>query len=180
MLLINNINNNVQFTMLLLYFTLSVSIIPEIGLEYFSIEGGTGMIITESINKSSKGHTDIIDITHEVEDKIARSGLSDGIVTIFVSGSTAGITTIEFEGGLESDFKKLWERIAPDNIQYEHNARWDDGNGYSHVRASLLGPSLAVPFSNKKLLLGTWQQIVMVDFDNRPRQRNIILQMMGE
>jgi len=138
------------------------------------------MVITENISIGTHGKTDIIDITDQVRNKIEGSNLTDGTVTIFVSGSTAGITTIEYEPGLISDFKRLWNDIAPDNIHYDHNERWGDGNGYSHVRASLLGASLTIPFSRNSLLLGTWQQIIVVDFDNRARQRNIILQIMGE
>lgn len=138
------------------------------------------MVITESLSFRTQGKTDIIDITDQVGGKVAGSGVNSGIVTVFVAGSTAGVTTIEHESGLVADFQALWSRLAPDNIRYEHNERWGDGNGYSHVRASLLGPSLTVPFTSRKLALGTWQQIVLVDFDNRPRQRQIILQIIGE
>ena len=138
------------------------------------------MIVTEHIDLQSSGKTDIIDITDKVAYKVANSGITSGIVTVFIVGSTAGITTIEYEPGLESDFQKLWQRIVPDDIRYEHNERWGDGNGYSHVRASLLGASITVPFNDQKLGLGTWQQIIVVDFDNRPRSRNIMLQIMGE
>ena len=102
------------------------------------------------------------------------------MVTLFVAGSTAGLTTIEFEPGLISDFQSVWERVAPKSIPYNHDRRWGDGNGYSHVQASLLGASLVVPFHKQKLTLGTWQQIVVVDFDNRPRSRQIIVQIMGD
>lgn len=122
----------------------------------------------------------IIDITPQVEEQLASAGIENGTVTLFVSGSTAGITTIEFEAGLVSDFQGLWARIAPQNIPYNHDRRWGDSNGYSHVRASLLGASLVVPFNNRSLALGTWQQIVVVDFDNRPRSRQVIMQIMGE
>jgi secondary thiamine-phosphate synthase enzyme len=101
-------------------------------------------------------------------------------VTVFVAGSTAGVTTIEFESGLLADFKNMWEKMVPRGVPYDHDSRWGDGNGFSHVRASLLGPSLVVPFSERKLTLGTWQQIVFADFDNRPRSRQIVLQIMGE
>ena len=121
----------------------------------------------------------IIDITAQVEQQIAEAGISDGTVTAFIAGSTAGISTIEFEPGLISDFQNMWERNIPKNVPYNHDRR-GEGNGYSHVRASLLGASLVVPFNNKRLVLGTWQQIVLVDFDNRPRSRQIILQIMGE
>ena len=138
------------------------------------------MIVTKKISLQTKGHCDIIDITPQVEQQVAEAKINSGIVTIFISGSTAGITTIEFESGLLSDFQSMWERNIPQNIPYKHDRRWGDGNGYSHIRASLLGASLVVPFSDKRLTLGTWQQIVMVDFDNRPRSRQFILQIMGE
>lgn len=138
------------------------------------------MIKTEYINLSTKGRTEIIDITGQVENEIAGSGLSSGTVTIFTAGSTAGLTTIEYEPGLVADFQALWDKLAPDNVRYQHNERWHDGNGYAHIRASLLGASLSIPFTNRKLTLGTWQQIILVDFDNRPRERRIVIQMMGE
>ena len=123
---------------------------------------------------------DIVDITPQVNQQLVEADVNSGIVTLFMSGSTAGISTIEFESGLLSDFQRMWERNVPQNIPYDHDRRWGDGNGYSHVRASLLGASLVIPFNSKKLILGTWQQIVVVDFDNRPRSRQVILQIMGE
>ena len=102
------------------------------------------------------------------------------MATLFVAGSTAGVTTIEFESGLLSDFQSMWQRNVPKGIPYDHDRRWGDGNGYAHVRASLLGASLVIPFNDQKLTLGTWQQIVLVDFANRPRSRQIVLQIMGE
>jgi len=138
------------------------------------------MVITKKISLQTQGKCDIIDITPQVEQQIASTEVNHGTVTIFVAGSTAGVTTIEFESGVLSDFQEMWERIAPTNIPYSHDQRWGDGNGYSHVRAAMLGPSLVVPFSNQKLILGTWQQIILVDFDNRARSRQIILQIMGE
>jgi secondary thiamine-phosphate synthase enzyme len=138
------------------------------------------VVITERISLGTHGRTDIIDITEKVADKVRNSKIESGIVTIFVPGSTAGITTIEFESGLISDFQAFWSRIAPESLHYAHNARWGDENGYAHVRSSLLGGSLVVPFTGWKLLLGTWQQIVFVDFDNRARQREIVLQIIGE
>ncbi len=138
------------------------------------------MVVTKKISLETKGHCDIIDITHQVEQQVAETGINSGTVTLFVSGSTAGISTIEFESGLLSDFEGMWERNVPRNITYAHDRRWGDGNGYSHVRASLLGASLVVPFNDKRLTLGTWQQIVLVDFDNRPRSRQVIVQVMGE
>ena len=138
------------------------------------------MVVTKRIGLQSKGHCDIIDITPEVEQKLGETDIRNGTVTLFVSGSTAGISTIEFESGLLSDFQSMWERNAPKDIPYDHDRRWGDGNGYSHVRASLLGASLVIPFNDKRLALGTWQQVVLVDFDNRPRSRQIIVQIMGE
>ncbi len=138
------------------------------------------MVITKNIYLKTQGQADIVVITAKVAKEVEASGVKDGIVTVFVSGSTAGITTIEYESGLIADFKNAWQRIAPTGIPYEHDSRWGDGNGFSHVRASLLGASLVIPFSNKTLALGTWQQIVLVDFDNRPRSREIVLQIMGE
>ena len=122
----------------------------------------------------------MIDITHQTDEAIKASGLQDGIVVVFVSGSTASITTIEYEVGLKKDFPKMLARIAPSEIEYEHDNTWHDGNGHSHVRASLIGPSLIVPFKNKSLMLGTWQQIVLLEMDTRPRKRKIVLQMIGE
>jgi len=137
-------------------------------------------VLNKSIRLSTRGNCDMTDITAEIANEIKNSSISNGIATIFISGSTAGITTIEYEDGLISDFKDMWNRNAPSNIPYQHNQRWGDGNGHSHVRASLQGPSLVVPFVNKKMTLGTWQQIVVVDFDNRPRSREVILQLLGE
>jgi secondary thiamine-phosphate synthase enzyme len=137
-------------------------------------------ILSRTIRISTKGNCDMIDITAEIAGEINNSNIENGIATIFISGSTAGITTIEYEDGLISDFKNMWERNAPSNTPYQHDQRWGDGNGHSHVRASLQGPSLVVPFANKKMALGTWQQIVVVDFDNRPRAREVILQLLGE
>ncbi len=135
---------------------------------------------TLGIRLETKGETDLIDITAEVSDAVSESGISSGTVTIFVPGSTAGVTTIEYESGAIRDFQEAINRIAPKDIEYDHDARWGDGNGYSHVRAALQGASLTVPFASSRLLVGTWQQIIVVDFDNRPRSREIILQIMGE
>jgi secondary thiamine-phosphate synthase enzyme len=143
--------------------------------------GGKDMtVITKDITLQSRGNCDIIDITSQVAKNVKESGVNSGIVTLFIVGSTAGITTIEYEPNLLSDFKNMWDRVIPQNIPYEHNKTWGDGNGHSHVRASVLGASLIIPFVNKKLTLGTWQQIVFVDFDNRPRRREIVLQLLGE
>ena len=138
------------------------------------------MVLTKEISFQTKGHCDIVNITPQVERQLADTDIRNGIVTLFVSGSTAGISTIEFESGLLSDFQNMWERNVPKDISYNHDRRWGDGNGHSHVRASLLGASIVIPFNDKVLALGTWQQIVLIDFDNRPRSRQIILQIMGE
>lgn len=138
------------------------------------------MVVTETIKVKSKGETDIIDITPEVGEILKSSKLKEGIVNIFVPGATGGITTVEYEPGLIKDLKDAFERCAPRNAEYAHNARWGDGNGFSHVRASLLGPSLSAPFLKGELTLGTWQQIIFIDFDNRPRSREIIVQVVGE
>ncbi len=138
------------------------------------------MVVTNRISLKTKGHCDIVDITPQVEHQVAKTNINSGTVTLFVVGSTAGVTTIEFEPGLVSDFKEAWQRLAPDNIVYSHDRTWGDGNGYSHIRASLLGASLVVPFQGKTLALGTWQQIVVVDFDNRSRSRQVVVQIMGE
>jgi secondary thiamine-phosphate synthase enzyme len=138
------------------------------------------MIYTGEISLRTQADGEIIDITAKVQKQLMESGITAGIVTIFVEHSTCGITTVEYEPGLIEDLGKLWERIAPKNIPYAHDAHWGDGNGYAHVRASLLGASLTVPFTDKKMVLGTWQQIIMVDFDNRSRSRTVVVQVMGE
>lgn len=137
-------------------------------------------VVTDSLAFKTKGLNHMRDLTGEIEESLSRSGLRDGIVTVFVPGSTGGLTTIEYESGLVKDFSELMEKVVPSGKNYHHDARWGDGNGFSHVRASLIGPSLTVPFSSGKLILGTWQQVVFVDFDNRPRNREIILQFLGE
>ena len=138
------------------------------------------MVVTKKIGLQTKGECAIIDITPQVEQQLAETDINNGTATLFVTGSTAGVSTIESESGLLADFQSMWERNIPQNIPYNHDRRWGDGNGYSHVRASLLGASLVIPFNGKRLTLGTWQQIVLVDFDNRPRSRQIILQIMGD
>jgi len=137
-------------------------------------------IITDYIPLSSKGFTDIIDITSQVAGAIHRSEIKSGTVTVFISGSTAGVTTIEYEPGLLKDLPEAFDKIAPMNRRYHHDATWGDGNGFAHVRAAMLGCSLTVPFKDSRMLLGTWQQIVVVDFDNRSRNREVVVQMMGE
>ncbi len=138
------------------------------------------MVVKKSISLKTKGFTDILDITQDVEKCLKGSGLKEGIVTVFVPGSTAAVTTLEYESGLISDLRRALEIIAPQEGEYQHNLRWQDGNGFSHIRASLLGPSLTVPFSQGRLILGTWQQIIFIDFDNRPRWRTLIVQIIGE
>ena len=135
---------------------------------------------TEQFKLSTQGNSEVVDITEQVAEKIRDSALKEGIATIFVSGSTASITTTEYEPGLRKDIPEMLERIAPKDKRYHHDDTWGDGNGHAHVRASFLGPTLVIPFSNGKLLLGTWQQIILIDFDNRPRYRNIIVQLIGK
>jgi secondary thiamine-phosphate synthase enzyme len=138
------------------------------------------MITTGQITLHTRGDGDIVDITREVAEAVAGSEINSGTVTVFIAGSTAGVTTVEYEPGLVADLQNFWERIAPRDIEYQHDRRWHDGNGHSHVRASLLGASLVVPFQKGQLILGTWQQIIVVDFDNRARSRQVVLQIMGE
>jgi secondary thiamine-phosphate synthase enzyme len=137
-------------------------------------------IMTKNIQLKSKGETDIIDITDHVSQVIEESSVSNGIATVFVAGSTAALTTIEYEPGLKHDFPQMLSRVAPKDIVYEHDNTWHDGNGHSHVRASLIGPSLTIPVVGGKLTLGTWQQIVFLEMDTRPRNRKVIVQMLGE
>ncbi len=135
---------------------------------------------SKKINFSTQGEVQIVDITGMVQRAISESKSTNGIVTVFVPGATGAITTIEYEPGLLNDLPRILERISPKNLDYEHELRWHDGNGHSHCRASILGPSLTVPFNQKKLILGTWQQIVFIELDVRPRNRNVILQILGE
>jgi secondary thiamine-phosphate synthase enzyme len=135
---------------------------------------------TKRIRFKTNGEGDIINVTEKVREVIENVNLKSGIVTVFVPGSTGAVTTIEYEPGLLKDFPAMLERIAPKNIYYRHEEMWHDGNGHSHVRAALIGPSLTVPFENKKLLLGTWQQIVFLELDVRKRDRELILQIIGE
>jgi len=137
-------------------------------------------VVTRSIKVRTDGFTDVVDLTGLVAAELKTSGLQAGTMTVFVPGSTAGLTTIEHESGLVRDLKEAFERLAPQDLNYHHDARWGDGNGFSHVRASLLGGSFSIPFVGGRLLLGTWQQLVLVDFDNRPRSREILLQLVGE
>ena len=133
-----------------------------------------------TIQVQSAGEGDLINLTEQTTKIVEQSKIVDGIATVFISGSTAAVTTIEYEPGLKHDFPEMLSRVAPRNIEYEHDNTWHDGNGHSHVRASLIGPSLTIPFKNRRLLLGTWQQIVLIEMDIRPRRRSIITQVMGE
>jgi len=137
-------------------------------------------VITKQIKISSKSENDVINITEQVAGAISESGISNGTITVFVSGSTGAITTIEYEPGLVKDFPEMLSRISPDDINYYHEQRWHDGNGRSHVKASLVGPSLTIPFKDGQLLLGTWQQIVFLELDTRARTRTLVLQIIGE
>jgi secondary thiamine-phosphate synthase enzyme len=135
---------------------------------------------TTSISLRTQGNADIHDITDQIASAVSNSGLASGTATIFCPSSTSALTTIEYEGGALSDLRRLFDEIIPSNREYEHNERWHDGNGHSHVRAALLGPSLTIPFVEGQLTLGTWQQVIYVDFDNRPRQRQLVVQLIGE
>jgi secondary thiamine-phosphate synthase enzyme len=136
-------------------------------------------IVSSELEFKTTGQTDIIDISRQVQEGVLQSGIQDGNIVLFIPGSTAALTTIEFESGVVNDLRKAIERLAPKDIPYEHDRRWGDGNGYSHVRAAILGPSLIIPIRGGKVLLGTWQQIVLLDFDNRPRRRRVTVQIMG-
>ncbi|MDO8136686.1 MAG: secondary thiamine-phosphate synthase enzyme YjbQ [Candidatus Brocadiales bacterium] len=137
-------------------------------------------IISISKEIKTKGNTDCHNITPEVAGAVKDSGLNSGIVTVFIPGSTAAVTTIEFEEGVVQDLSGALERLIPQGITYSHNERWQDGNGYSHVRAAFIGPSLTIPFLKGELQLGKWQQIVLIDFDNRGRNRRYLINIMGE
>ena len=137
-------------------------------------------ISTKKLFEKTEGYCDIIDITAKVQEQVQKEKIQRGLASLFVSGSTASLTTIEYESGLIQDLKEFLEKFIPSNKKYHHDDRWGDNNGFSHIRASLLGPSLQVPIDNGQLLLGTWQQIVLLDFDNRPRRREILVQLMGE
>ncbi|HMF98845.1 MAG TPA: secondary thiamine-phosphate synthase enzyme YjbQ [Vicinamibacterales bacterium] len=136
--------------------------------------------MTQRRDVTTKGQGDAHDVTDHVAAAVTESGCRAGIVTIFVVGSTAAVTTIEFEPGAVADLNQLFEALAPRGADYRHHLRWGDDNGSSHVRAALLGPSLTVPFANGKLLLGTWQQIMLLEFDTRPRRRELVVQIVGE
>jgi len=138
------------------------------------------MVVSQTVQLHTRGNGEIHDITGEVTGAVQASGLSAGIATVFVQGSTGAVSTVEYEPGLVADLNSFFDRTVPSNIPYQHDLRWHDGNGHSHVRATLLGPSLTVPFVGGRLTLGTWQQIIFVDFDVRPRNRTLIVQVMGE
>jgi secondary thiamine-phosphate synthase enzyme len=138
------------------------------------------MVETSQVAIHAQGNGDMHDLTSEAKNALKKSGAQKGLVNVFVVGSTAGITTIEFEPGLVQDMKVAMERLAPENGRYAHEERWNDDNGHSHVRASTVGPSICVPVVDGELLLGTWQQIVLIDFDTRPRDRTIFIQVIGE
>ena len=128
----------------------------------------------------TKGYGDIIDVSLQVQELVRKSALTNGIATVFIPGSTASVTTVEFESGLLSDLQSAFDRLVPTELEYAHDARWGDGNGFSHVRAALIKASLSIPFSDGSLNLGHWQQIVVIDFDNRPRKRRVLVQVRGE
>ncbi len=138
------------------------------------------MVVTQYVAMDTRGHGDVIDVTDQVAKAVADSGIKNGIVTIFSPSATSGLTTLEYEPGCVADLQALFERVAPESIDYRHNLRWGDGNGHAHVRAALLKASFTVPVVNGRLTLGTWQHIVFVDFDVRPRHRELVVQCMGE
>jgi secondary thiamine-phosphate synthase enzyme len=137
-------------------------------------------VVTRRVLISTKGEGDVVDITGDVQDAVKDVDLLSGIATVFVSGSTAAITTLEFERGLVSDLSYALDRISPKDVEYEHHKAWNDDNGRSHIKAAIVGPSLTVPFSDGRLVVGTWQQVVLVELDTRPRDRAIVIQVMGE
>jgi secondary thiamine-phosphate synthase enzyme len=137
-------------------------------------------VSSRSLSLQTRGDTDIHDITDKVTEAVRASRMQNGTVTVFCPSSTSGVTTIEYESGALNDLRRLFNEIIPPNRDYAHNARWGDGNGHAHVRAALLGPSLNIPFVKGQLVLGTWQQIIYVDFDNRPRSRELVVQIVGE
>ncbi|MGD1055765.1 MAG: secondary thiamine-phosphate synthase enzyme YjbQ [Nitrososphaerales archaeon] len=149
-------------------------------MKYHIVENLCMAVVTRHVEVRSRTENDVVDITKDVQKAVQESGLKDGIATVFVSGSTATVTTMEFEPGLIEDFPRMLERVSPRGIPYEHQKTWQDDNGRSHVKASLVGPSLSVPFVDGILTLGTWQQIVFVELDTRPRTRKIVVQMVGD
>jgi secondary thiamine-phosphate synthase enzyme len=149
-------------------------------VKYHITENLRMAVVTGHVEVRSRAENDVIDITKDVQKAVRESGLEDGIVTVFVSGSTGTVTTMEFEPGLIVDFPKMLERVSPKGTSYEHQKTWHDDNGRSHVKASLVGPSLSIPFVDGILTLGTWQQIVFVELDIRPRARKIVIQIVGQ
>lgn len=137
-------------------------------------------IVTRTLKVQTRGNGHMLDLTRDASDLLEEVGMKEGQLTLFCPGSTASLTTIEYEEGLQQDFPAALERIAPQSQTYMHNEKWHDGNGHSHVRASLVGPSLVVPFQNGRLMLGTWQQVVLCDWDNRQRNRELVMQFIGE
>jgi secondary thiamine-phosphate synthase enzyme len=149
--------------------------------QYIIVKGDYPMkIVHGRISINTKGNGDFINISSQLLNILKDSDLQNGIMTVFVSGSTAGISTFEYEPGLIRDMKEFYDKVAPSNVHYHHDETWGDANGFSHVRATLTGPSMTIPFEKGKLLLGTWQQVVLVEFDNRPRKRDVVAQLMGE
>lgn len=138
------------------------------------------MVKTGSIQLSTRGNADVHDITKQISQVVTESEIRNGTVTIFCPSATSALTTIEYESGCVSDLRRLFDEIIPQNREYAHNARWHDGNGHSHIRAALLGPSLTIPFVEGDLTLGTWQQVIYVDFDNKSRNRELVLQIIGD
>jgi len=137
-------------------------------------------VVTRSIHLQTEGNTDIIDITEDIKKQVKETELNDGIVTIFSPSSTSAITTVEYESGCLQDLRRFFDDVLPADQEYAHNAKWGDGNGHSHARAALMKASFSVPFIDQRLTLGTWQQIIFLDFDNRPRSRELVVQVMGE
>jgi len=138
------------------------------------------MVVTQEIKIRKTNTDDIVDITQELQEAVSTSGLQSGTITAFVPGSTGGITTLEYEPGLKKDLPEFFERLIPSDKDYQHDLTWHDGNGFSHLRAALIGPDITVPFVDGELVLGTWQQVVFLEFDNKPRDRRLVLQLIGE
>jgi secondary thiamine-phosphate synthase enzyme len=138
------------------------------------------MVKTDEISFKTRGNGDIIDLTGAISEKVANSGIENGIVTVFTPSATSALTTIEYEPGLLADLPEFFEKLIPSGVSYHHDQTWHDGNGYAHLRAALVGPDITVPFVDGKLQLGTWQQVVFLDFDNRKRSRRVVLQIIGE
>jgi len=137
-------------------------------------------VITRTMSLETEGTMDIVDLTDKLRTLVGSADLNNGIVHVFAPGSTMGLTTVEFEGGLVQDLKDCFEKIVPSTVEYRHNERWGDGNAHSHVRSSMIGTSLTIPLSEGNLILGTWQQVILIDFDNRPRHRELVVQILGE